>query len=137
TIVYMCAAQATFVAAQEEKILPRYGDGPQSSLGDIVIYGETAVASVARKCLPTALRLYWSALPIVLFSDSRRRSSSSQPLSSINSGPERACRSASLTSAGLPLISASMADSAPIPRSPSLPPRDLVPAQTAAKHPPP
>src|SRR5262249_48701609 len=55
--VYVCRAQATFVAAQEEEILPRYGDGPQSSLGDIVIYGETAVAGIARERLPTAAAL--------------------------------------------------------------------------------
>src|SRR5262245_28006710 len=52
--VYVCRAQATFVAAQEEKILPCYGDGPQSPFRDIVIDGEAAVAGVARKRLPTA-----------------------------------------------------------------------------------
>ena len=52
--VYVCRAHAPFVAAQEEKILPRYGDGPQPSLGDIVIDGETAVAGVARERFPTA-----------------------------------------------------------------------------------
>ena len=32
--VYVCRAQATYVAAQEEKILPPHSDGPQSSFGE-------------------------------------------------------------------------------------------------------
>src|SRR5262245_508064 len=42
--VYVRRAQPTFVATQEEKILPRHGDGPQSSFCGIVIDGETAIA---------------------------------------------------------------------------------------------
>src|SRR5262245_19169499 len=34
--IYVCRAQATFVAAQEEEILPCDGNSPQPSLGDIV-----------------------------------------------------------------------------------------------------
>jgi len=30
---YAYSAQAAFVSAQEEEILPRYGDGPRSSVG--------------------------------------------------------------------------------------------------------
>jgi len=52
--VYVCRAQAPLVAAQEEKILPRYGDGPHPPLGDIIIDGETAVAGIARKRIPCA-----------------------------------------------------------------------------------
>src|SRR5215813_7949462 len=52
--VYVCRAQAPLVASQEEKILPRYGDGPHPPLGDIIIDGETAIAGIARKSIPTA-----------------------------------------------------------------------------------
>src|SRR6185295_10240434 len=38
--VDVCGAQATFVATQEKIVLPRYGDGPQSSFRDIVIDSE-------------------------------------------------------------------------------------------------
>src|SRR5215467_14318628 len=52
--VYVCRAQAAFVAAEEEEILPCDCDGPQPSFGDIVVYGEATVAGVARKRFPTA-----------------------------------------------------------------------------------
>jgi len=52
--VYVRRPQATFVAAQEKKILPRHGNGPQPSFRGIVIDGETAVAGIARKRIPTA-----------------------------------------------------------------------------------
>src|SRR5262249_42065595 len=52
--VYVCRAQAPLVAAQEEKILPRYGDRPHPPLRDIIIDGETAVAGIARKRIPCA-----------------------------------------------------------------------------------
>src|SRR5262249_29146317 len=52
--VYVCGAQATFVAAEEEKILPCNCDGPQPTFGDIVVYGEAAIAGIARKRFPTA-----------------------------------------------------------------------------------
>jgi hypothetical protein len=45
--IYVRRAQATFVAAQEEKILPRHGDGPQPSFRDAVVDSEAAVAGVA------------------------------------------------------------------------------------------
>src|SRR6185503_15600591 len=52
--VYVRRPQATFVAAQEEKILPRHSDGPQSSFRGIVIDSQTAVAGIAGQRLPTA-----------------------------------------------------------------------------------
>ena len=54
--VDVCGAQAPFIAAEEERILPCDRDSPQPSFRDIVVYGEAAVAGVglARKRIPTA-----------------------------------------------------------------------------------
>jgi hypothetical protein len=73
-----CRRQATLVAAQEEKILPRYGmvlSPLSATLLSMARRPSLASASVYQR-----LRLYWRALPMVPWSESRRLVSGRTPL---------------------------------------------------------